>query len=209
VLLLANARSSLLHLLPKIANKGLDVMKVARAMVVPILLLAAESIFALSANADPIVWSLQGIRFDDSATATGSFTYDALTNTFTNWNISVTAGPNFTAYTYRPGVDSGFVGIHSDSQVDFVAFPPLTTGRYVRLTFLSSLTSVGGTIGLKTDHTDWECDNCSVFRYITAGAVTTTAQVPEPSSLMLVAVVLLIGGLISDKRKFRPNRKNG
>jgi len=47
----------------------------------------------------------QSISFTDGATLTGSLTYDATTNTFTQWNLAVTAGNDgvnnsFTAITY-------------------------------------------------------------------------------------------------------------
>ena len=46
--------------------------------------------FAQPAQADPMVWTLEGVTFDTGATATGSFNYDAATNHYQNVNISVT-----------------------------------------------------------------------------------------------------------------------
>ena len=152
-------------------------------------------------QATPIVWQLAGVTFTDGATASGAFTYDAALDLYSAWNIRVTPGI-FTAYNYRPGVDAGFLGIHPTGQVDFVAFPPATSGRFVRLTFSSPLTGAGGTDLLRTDNSGWECDNCGVHRFITAGAVTS---IPEPSNLMLVPAAIAITGLLRKvpyRRKF-------
>jgi hypothetical protein len=133
-------------------------------------------------QAGPIVWQLVGVTFSDGASASGSFTYDAATDVYSAWNISVAAGI-LTAYTYQPSVDGGFVGIHPTGQVDFVAFPPATSGRYVRLAFASPLTNGGGIDRLRADNSGYECNNCSTFRYIRGGQV---ASVPEPSNLTLL-----------------------
>lgn len=143
-------------------------------------------------HATPIVWQLAGVTFTDGATASGAFTYDAALDIYSAWNIVVTPGI-FTAYNYQPGVDSGFLGLHSAGQVDFVATPPATSGRFVRLAFSSPLTGAGGTDLLRTDSSGWECNNCDVKRFITAGAVTSA---PEPSNLMLVPAAIVIAGLL-------------
>jgi hypothetical protein len=143
-------------------------------------------------NATPVLWQLVGVTFTDGATASGAFTYDAALDIYSSWNIIVTPG-TLTAYDYQPGVDSGFLGIHPAGQVDFVAFPPATPGRFIRLTFSSPLTGAGGTDPLRTDNSGFECNNCTIFRYITGGAVTS---VPEPSNLTLVSAALAIAGLL-------------
>src|SRR2546423_1702207 len=114
-----------------------------------LLLFVACSVASAPLHAGPILWQLVGVTFNDSATASGTFTYDSVTDTYSAWNISVTPGI-FTAYTYQPGVDSGFVGTHSASQVDFVAFPPATSGRFIHLAFASPLSGAGGTDPLLT-----------------------------------------------------------
>ncbi len=53
--------------------------------------------FASTANAVPIKWTLIDIVFDDGGTATGSFVYDAETDTYSNIRISTTSGDVGTA----------------------------------------------------------------------------------------------------------------
>jgi hypothetical protein len=157
---------------------------------------AAVAFFAASVplRAAPITWQLGGVTFSDGATASGTFIYDASLDTYSAWNISVTAGI-FTTFNYQLGVDGGFVGNHPAGQVDFVAFPSGTPGRYLRLAFSSPLTGRGGTHLLLTDHSGYECNNCSTFRYITGGAVSTITAVPEPPSITLISVALTLLGL--------------
>ncbi len=52
------------------------------------------------ASADGITWSLSGVTFDDGGTASGSFVYDAVTNTVSAVNIVTTAGTTFGGTTY-------------------------------------------------------------------------------------------------------------
>src|SRR5579872_1587874 len=42
------------------------------------------------AHAASVVWVLNGINFDDGGTASGTFTYDPVTNLYTNVNITTT-----------------------------------------------------------------------------------------------------------------------
>jgi hypothetical protein len=58
------------------------------AFVVSIAATIAILSFANSASAVPLTWTLMSARFDDGGSATGSFTYDADTNTYLDFNIS-------------------------------------------------------------------------------------------------------------------------
>jgi hypothetical protein len=150
----------------------------------------AASVLALSAaHASVVTWKLQGVTFDDGTVATGTFNYDQAANDYSDWDVAVANATFMPAYRYLPGVDSGFLGIHSDLMVDFVAFPPATRGRFVRFSFTGALTDAGGSVALATQRASFECDNCDTFRYIVAGAVSTT-DVPEPASLALLGLSL-------------------
>lgn len=48
------------------------------------------------------VWVLNAVRFEDGSVAGGSFSYDDVTGTFSNWSVRVTAGPRFLPLTYAP-----------------------------------------------------------------------------------------------------------
>jgi hypothetical protein len=152
----------------------------------------AGSFFGIPLHSAPIAWQLVDVTFSDGATAAGVFTYDAVTDNYSDWNISVAAGI-LTAYNYRPGVDGGFLGIHPAGQVDFVAFPPTTFGRYIRLSFTNPLSASGPIDLLRSDNSGYECDNCGTLRYITSGSVSS---VPEPPTLGLLPAIVLFAGVL-------------
>lgn len=148
-----------------------------------------------------VVWTLDNVRFDDDTVATGSFDYDAGTDTYTSWDIRVQSGVFLPAYEYLPGVDLGFVGQHSATMVDFVAFTP-GTGRYIRLAFASPLTSSGGIVPLVTDtlavEHSFECDNCTQVRFIVSGDVTSA---PEPATFGALPMAMLVMGALYRRRR--------
>jgi hypothetical protein len=172
-------------------------------------LLLLSGLFALVAplHADVLVWTLQGVTFNDGTTVTGSFDYNAASNTYTDWALVVSAASFMPAYEYLPNVDSGFVGIHSATQADFVAFPtpPPPSGRYLRLAFQNPLTDAGGTVDLAIIGSPaFECDNCANHRVITDGSVTASSSpVPEPVAFAPLSCGLLGLGIVARKLRRR------
>lgn len=153
------------------------------------------------ALATPVTWTLTGVTFSDGASATGSFKYDASTNTYSDWSIAVGAG-TMSAFTYDTSdsmlmtwynADATGVGIWSNSPT-----------RYINLNFASALTNAGGTVSLSalslgplygSSLDSWECGNCAGLRYISGGSLVGLRTVPEPASLLLVGAALLATGL--------------
>ena len=75
-----------------------------RQIAVSLLLIAAMPV-----KASPVVWTIDNLLFNDGGYATGSFTYDASVNTYSDINISTFngAGNLFSVYQYvNPGYDS-------------------------------------------------------------------------------------------------------
>ena len=44
------------------------------------------------AMAVPVTWDLSGVTFNDGGTASGSFVFNADTDSFVSWSITATAG---------------------------------------------------------------------------------------------------------------------
>src|SRR5438270_11682743 len=63
-------------------------------------LLTLAMVLAASAAAAPILYSVSG-TFTDGGTVTGSFAYDAATNTYSNVSITTTTGSVRTGATYH------------------------------------------------------------------------------------------------------------
>jgi len=59
------------------------------------------TLFSWAASAQNLTYTLSGVTFNDGGTASGSFTYNPTTNTYTNINIVTTTGGIRTGATYR------------------------------------------------------------------------------------------------------------
>jgi hypothetical protein len=158
-----------------------------------------------TASADAVTWNLVGVTFNDGGTASGSFVFDANTNTVSSVNITTTAGTAFGGATYK-FVDPGF----SPTPTVFVVVPDASlsdftgTPNFVPV-FDTALTNSGGTVGLQVLPStgaaiESPCGDAGctfahiVYRYATAGEVVSA---PEPSAFFLLGTgfVALVGAV--------------
>jgi|GEM_PF-3464009 len=129
--------------------------------------LTASSLYAV-----PVDWIIVGLEFSDGTTASGSYTYDVDTDTFSNVNVtSTTYGPYDIVQPSSPG-NSGFLSFAVD---------PAGAGQPRLVAELSaSMTNAGGTIaiiprppGFSFEGTDTGFGSITLERNIVAGYVTT------------------------------------
>src|SRR5260221_6653868 len=144
------------------------------------------------ASADGITWTLSDVTFDDGGIASGSFVYDALTNTYSFIDITTTSGSAFAGTTY-----DALGGLFGSSSTGMLlgASGDLTNTDVLLLLFGAALTDSGGTVVL-LDVREGTCDNtdCSLStrdRSITGGELVGTVATPEPSALSLLIVALV------------------
>jgi hypothetical protein len=156
------------------------------------------------ASADGITWTLSGVTFDDGATASGSFVFDALTNTYSAIDIITTAGSAFGGATYT-GIDPGFPS--TSGQLIVVTNPLLAdlTGTGVLELDFGPLTNLGGTFPVVAEGEgtcdDAGCTSGTELRTITGGEVTGVVATPEPSTLLLLVMGLAgLAGAAAAKR---------
>jgi hypothetical protein len=148
------------------------------------------------ASADGITWTLSGVTFSDGGTASGSFVFDALTNTYSSIDITTTAGSLFGGAAYA-GLDPGFPSTAGQLIVVTNPLLPDLTGTGVLELDFGPLTNLGGTFPVVAEGEgtcdDAGCTSGTELRTTTAGSVTGTTATPEPSTLLLL--VMGVAGL--------------
>lgn len=139
----------------------------------------------LAAHAVPVQWTLSGFTFTDGGTASGSFVYDADTNTYSSVNITTTAGSVLAGASYTdesPGYAStATVGLFVTTTVgDLTGTPALA------LFYAGGLTNAGGAVPITTTtNVEGTCNNPTCnggtgLRSLAAGASLNGVVVPPP-----------------------------
>ena len=147
------------------------------------LLVSFVLILASSSFGADVTWYLNDVTFNDGASASGSFDWDADTQTLSNWNITATAG-TLSAFTYTPADSSGGNYFQVSGYENEFLFTVNGSTRQLRMTPVSALTDAGGTVAINLN--TWgngsgavECFNCAPYRPIVSGSFETASQAPE------------------------------
>jgi|ERR1700690_93919 len=113
---------------------------------------ALMALCAINAQATPITWHLQGVKFADGGTASGSFVYDVdngANGTYSNISITTTAGTTMTANSFAFS-DPGAVSYSIRLLPVTLGSGDLTGTPVLILNFSAPLTDAGGTLTLVT-----------------------------------------------------------
>lgn len=159
-------------------------------------LLSFAALLALActstAQAGPIVWTINNGTFTGGGTISGSFTYDPTADTYGAFSISVTAAGTFTAFTYTDtaGATAGSGGTIDGHPI--LSFTASGNSRMIFMPFNPDLSSAGGTfpIYLSPGNSGELVFSPFDARSIASGDVSGTAT-PEPSTLALLSIGLL------------------
>ena len=185
-------------------------------------LLATLALIAASswAAAAPLDWRFEATGFEINGlgpitgTLSGSFTYDADTNAYSN--IDVTAA-GF-AFAFLDGTFNSIYSGHPDNPEFDPTASSLTLIRgavsdfeavenLFFLSFAAPLTNAGGTFGMGTGAEIYDCTGGSgttcIFQYAggSSAGFYTTAPVPTPAALSLLVTGALALGAVGLRRR--------
>jgi hypothetical protein len=151
---------------------------------------------SLAANAVPVTWTVDSLLFDDGGTGSGTFSYDADTNTYSNIDIVTTVGANFTGAHYMSLINNA---VNNANSLIIMVYP-LEGLSGLELSFAASLTNYGGSITITGGRESICGQECmypvSDLRYISSGQASA---VPVPAAVWLFGSAL--AGLGWLKRK--------
>ena len=163
---------------------------------------AAMAIFIVSVgvSAVPVVRTLNNVTFNDGGTATGSFSFDAATNTFSNVSIATTNGSARTGANYA-FVSNGVAPSSSGALVVTTSAANQTGLPGLALFFAPPLSASGG--GANVSGQEGNCADAGCTgptppqRSIAAGTVSAVgaapALIPTMSPWGLAWLIALLG----------------
>jgi hypothetical protein len=162
------------------------------------------------ASADGVTWDLVNVTLSGGGAASGSFVYNATTDTLSDVNITTTTGASFTGAVYmapNPWSGSGpYLGA-TFYQLVFVPNPSLSALGTPVLILDSTPEgfpnlSGGSEIVLATGSGEYTCGNaaCSILGTELRSVKGDIVAAPEPSSLLLLGLGLA-GLMVMGKRK--------
>ena len=153
-------------------------------------------IFSGSIHAAPVTWTIDSLLFDDGGTGSGTFSYDASTNAYSNIDILTTAGSDFGGASYSSVNPYGPNG--AEYLVTMIV--PLAGAPALALSFAAPLTHAGGLITIGGGGEAICGDECAIpvsgLRNISSGQISA---VPVPAAVWLFGSAL--AGLGWLKRK--------
>lgn len=165
-------------------------------------LFASLIVLSSLAQAVPITWSLNDVRFADGAIATGSFIYDAETNSYSDVSIFTGIGDDYFLDVIEYGANAGSLSHHSmlfKSETGSCTALLGLCNRELTLYFMGplGLTDSGGThaleLGSSMESSSALFEDGASSRFVISGSVSAMpAPSPAPFWLFMLALLAMV-----------------
>lgn len=184
-------------------------LKVAASLALAII--AAPSL----SMAAPQTWYIHHGSLEDSGvaagTVTGSFDYDADTNSYSNIDLQYRSAANVLIQTYDAVFSPQFSGNNASNLNAYPSGTPTNTRPAIYLTINSPMTSATGNLLLNGGSKVYTCDStfpnfCNVnldSLYFSSGALISTSPTPPPATPVsvptmtewaMILLTIMLGG---------------
>jgi hypothetical protein len=167
---------------------------------------------SLASAATVVTWTVINAAFNDGGTLSGSFGYDATSDTYSSIALTTTGG------TIRSGAQydtfNNCCGPEGPAFLLFITNAPgdLTGTPVLSIDLLAPMTIVGGTIGFdlagayfsENSCANAGCNNAAnPIRDLVSGSITTGSPVPEPGTFLLTAPFGALAFLLRRRNRVR------
>jgi hypothetical protein len=164
-----------------------------RHMINAVALICGLTLAGAPARANPVTWELASVSLIDGGSASGSFVYDAATDTYSSWDIITTFGSTLSGFEYTSLTSTLLSGSGAGGLL------VEASGSGLNLSFSPVLGDPPASVGISGY--EYEIGTTGAQRIISEGLVIPVLPSPIPSTLPLFLTGLGALGLLAGRKR--------